>query len=158
MYLSFSPIVLSSYRGPLADHGGASIIMTNGDNGSAVASEISRRIQEAYGWDSLEDPLPRGYDPPREPTYIELPVSVLGTYIGRYEKEDGEAITISLDNGELVAQPDDDRPLPIFPETQTVFSPRSVPVTVEFVVGPSGETDALVIRQGPYEERYTRVR
>jgi CubicO group peptidase (beta-lactamase class C family) len=133
-------------------------IMTNGDRGGAAAAEISRRIQEAYGWDSLDEPLPRGYDPPRERTYIELPVSVLGAYVGRYEKEDGEAITVSIEEGQLIAVPNDDRPLPIFPESETVFSPRSVPAVIEFVRAASGETEALIVRQGPYEERYDRVR
>jgi CubicO group peptidase (beta-lactamase class C family) len=37
------------------------VIMTNADQGSAVMSELSRRIQAAYEWDSLAAPAPRGY-------------------------------------------------------------------------------------------------
>jgi CubicO group peptidase (beta-lactamase class C family) len=47
-------------------------IMTNADQGGGVAAELSRRIQAAYGWDSLEEELPRGYDPPREVDNNEL--------------------------------------------------------------------------------------
>ncbi len=35
------------------------VIMTNGDNGSALISEIEARVAAAYGWDSLDKPLVR---------------------------------------------------------------------------------------------------
>ena len=37
-------------------------IMTNGDRGGQVMAELSRRIQSAYDWDSVADPVPRGYE------------------------------------------------------------------------------------------------
>lgn len=40
------------------------VIMTNADQGAAVAAELSRRIQLAYEWDSFAEPAPRGYRPP----------------------------------------------------------------------------------------------
>lgn len=39
-------------------------IMTNGDRGGQLISELSNRIQAAYEWDSLAQPAPRGYKPP----------------------------------------------------------------------------------------------
>jgi CubicO group peptidase (beta-lactamase class C family) len=36
------------------------VIMTNASQGGTVMNEISRRIQSAYEWDSLADPVPRG--------------------------------------------------------------------------------------------------
>jgi CubicO group peptidase (beta-lactamase class C family) len=39
------------------------VIMTNADQGGAVANELSRRIQLAYEWDSFAQPAPRGYRP-----------------------------------------------------------------------------------------------
>ena len=133
-------------------------IMTNADRGGAVAAELSRRIQDAYRWDSTEDPLPRGYDPPREVDYIDLPLETLGAYIGRYTKDDGEAIEVYLEGETLMVRPDDDRPLPVFAETETVFSPRGIPVTVEFERDAEGAVLALVVRQGPYEESYRKTR
>lgn len=35
------------------------VIMTNGDNGSALISEIEALVAAAYGWDSLDKPLVR---------------------------------------------------------------------------------------------------
>ena len=55
------------FRGTLLAHktkGYGLVIMTNADQGGAVASELSRRIQLAYEWDSFAPPAPRGYRPP----------------------------------------------------------------------------------------------
>ncbi len=52
-------------------------IMTNADQGGAVMSEISRRIQMAYEWDSMAEPVRRGYQPPVERTEIEVSTGVL---------------------------------------------------------------------------------
>ena len=35
------------------------VIMTNGDNGGPVMSEIEARVAAAYNWDSLDKPIPR---------------------------------------------------------------------------------------------------
>jgi len=36
------------------------VVMTNADRGSELAAEVSARIQRAYRWDSVADPVPRG--------------------------------------------------------------------------------------------------
>jgi len=35
------------------------VVMTNGDNGNALIRQIEARIAAAYGWDTLDKPLPR---------------------------------------------------------------------------------------------------
>jgi CubicO group peptidase (beta-lactamase class C family) len=35
------------------------VIMTNGDNGGPVIAEIEARVAAAYGWDTLDKPIPR---------------------------------------------------------------------------------------------------
>jgi CubicO group peptidase (beta-lactamase class C family) len=37
------------------------VVMTNGDQGGVVMGEIFRRVQRAYDWDSIANPVPRGY-------------------------------------------------------------------------------------------------
>jgi CubicO group peptidase (beta-lactamase class C family) len=36
------------------------VVMTNGQQGGALTNEIARRVQAAYGWDSMAEPVPRG--------------------------------------------------------------------------------------------------
>ena len=38
------------------------VIMTNAEWGWPVMRELSHRIQRAYGWDTLAEPVPRGYN------------------------------------------------------------------------------------------------
>ena len=38
-------------------------IMTNGDNGGALIEALTRMIQQEYGWDVLDQPIPRRYGP-----------------------------------------------------------------------------------------------
>jgi len=35
------------------------VIMTNGDNGGALAQVVRERVARAYGWDTLDKPVPR---------------------------------------------------------------------------------------------------
>jgi hypothetical protein len=35
------------------------VVMTNGDAGGRIIGEIEARVAAAYGWDTLEKPIPR---------------------------------------------------------------------------------------------------
>jgi CubicO group peptidase (beta-lactamase class C family) len=35
------------------------VVMTNSDSGGAILNEIETRVASAYGWDSLDKPIPR---------------------------------------------------------------------------------------------------
>jgi len=35
------------------------VVMTNSDSGTPVIKEIEARVAVAYGWDSLDKPIPR---------------------------------------------------------------------------------------------------
>jgi CubicO group peptidase (beta-lactamase class C family) len=71
------------------------VIMTNADQGGAVASELSRRIQRAYEWDSFAEPAPRGYRPPRNDTPSISRATGSGTAIRRCWRMDGAMSTIA---------------------------------------------------------------
>ena len=50
------------FRCTLVSHvrkGYGAVVMTNGDNGGVVATELVERIAAAYAWDSLDQPLRR---------------------------------------------------------------------------------------------------
>ena len=74
-------------------------IMTNADQGGAVASDLSRRIQRVYEWDSFAEPAPRGYRPPVERTEITVAESVLRSYVGEYQLTPQLSLTITLEEG-----------------------------------------------------------
>ena len=65
-------------------------IMTNADQGGALASELSRRIQLAYEWDSVADPVRRG-TAPVERTEVDVAEDMLETYsrvVSRHPSDD----------------------------------------------------------------------
>ena len=133
-------------------------ILTNGNRGGAVAAELSRRIQTAYAWDSLADPVRRGYERTVDTADVDVPESVLASYVGEYEIPGEGTAVITLEDGRLFAEPEGQGRLEILPQSTTVFAPRGIGVRIEFVTDASGAVVALIIHQGGRETRAPRVR
>jgi CubicO group peptidase (beta-lactamase class C family) len=133
-------------------------IMTNADQGGQVASEISRRIQMAYEWDSFAEPAPRGYRPPVERTEITLAAEILEDYVGEYEMGPGETIVMTVEDGRLHAQPAGQSKLPLYAEAEDRFFLRAVNAQVSFTRAPSGEVTGLVLHQGGRDQSARRIR
>jgi hypothetical protein len=132
-------------------------IMTNADQGSAVAGELSRRIQLAYEWDSFAEPAPRGYRPAPERTEITVADEILRDYVGEYQMPE-MSIVITLEDGRLHAQPSGQQKIPLFAETDDMFFARAVNAQVSFTRDSSGEVTALVLHQGGRQQTAPRVR
>jgi hypothetical protein len=124
------------------------VVMTNADQGGAVASEISRRIQLNYQWDSFAEPAPRGYRPPVERVEITLAEDVLRSYVGEYQMTPQMTLAITLENGRLQAQPTGQSKAPMFAEAKDAFFMRVANVQVKFTRAPSGEVTGVVLEQG----------
>jgi hypothetical protein len=101
------------------------VIMTNAEQGGAVAAELSRRIQMAYGWDSFAEAAPRGYRPPVQRTEINVAEEILETYVGEYELTPETSVVITLEDGRLHAQPTGQPKLALFAESEDMFFSRT---------------------------------
>jgi CubicO group peptidase (beta-lactamase class C family) len=134
------------------------VIMTNADQGGAVASELSRRIQRAYEWDSFAEPAPRGYRPPVERTEITVAESVLRSYVGEYELTPQLSITVTLEDGRLQAQPTGQSKATLFAEAQDKFFLRVVNAQVTFTKAPTGEVTGLILHQGGRDQPGRKVK
>ena len=149
------------FRGTLLAHkvkGYGLVIMTNADQGGAVAAELSRRIQLAYEWDSFAQPAPRGYRPPPERKEITVAEEILRAYVGEYQLTPALSITITLENGRLQAQPTGESKATLFAEAEDMFFLRVVNAQVRFTRTPSGEVTGLVLYQGGREQPGRKVR
>jgi hypothetical protein len=133
-------------------------IMTNADQGGAVAAELSRRIQIAYEWDSFAEPAPRGYRPPVERTEIELRREILEDYVGVYELSDDDSVTITLEDGRLMAEPTGQSKLTLLAEAEDAFFLHAVDAQVTFTRDSSGAVTGLVVRQGGTDSAARKVR
>ena len=133
-------------------------IMTNADQGDVVASEISRRIQLAYEWDSVVDPAPRGYEPPVERTEIDVAEEVLETFVGEYEWIPEQSAIITLEEGRLHVQATGQPKVPIYAEPEDMFFLRAVTARISFTRAPSADMTALVLHQGGREQSAHKVK
>ena len=149
------------FRGTLIAHkvkGYGLVILTNADQGGAVAGELSRRVQRVYEWDSFAEPAPRGYRPPVERTEITLVESVLRSYVGEYQLSPQLSITITFEDGRLQAQPTGQSKAALFAEAQDKFFLRVVTAQVTFTRATSGEVTGLILHQGGRDQPGRKVR
>src|SRR5579863_5657680 len=77
---------------------------------------------------------------------VDVPVDVLQSYVGTYAWRD-RGLTVSLDNGHLVAQAPGQANAPLFAESETKFFFRASDVEVEFMKDPKGKVIRAVIYQ-----------
>ena len=134
-------------------------IMTNADQGGSVMGELSRRIQAAYEWDSLAQPVPRGYRPPVERKEIEVSVDILKSYVGEYQLTPEVTLTITLENGRLQAQPTGQTKVQLAAEkVDSFFLSQGGNAQISFTRDPSGVVTALVLDQGGRTQTARKVR
>ena len=133
-------------------------IMTNADQGGALAAELSRRIQAAYEWDSMAQPVPRGYAPPVERTEVHIAVDILETYVGEYEMSPELSIVVALEGGGLFVQPTGQSRLPVFAESETKFFLRAVNAQISFTKDGSGAVTGMILHQGGRDQSARKVR
>ena len=128
-------------------------IMTNANRGGAVVGELGRRIQAAYEFDSMAQPVPRGYAPAVERTEVAVASEILQTYVGAYELSDELTITVTLENGALFAEATGQGKFPIFAESETEFFLKVVNAQLTFTKDDAGEVDAVVLTEHTNCER-----
>jgi hypothetical protein len=133
-------------------------IMTNADQGGSVAGELSRRIQLAYEWDSMAEPVRRGSAPPVERTEVEVSEEILATYVGEYELAPSFTITVTLEDGSLFGQATGQSRFPLFAESETAFFLRVVDAQLTFEVDDSGTVTGLVLHQNGARRPGRKVR
>jgi len=133
-------------------------IMTNADQGGAVAGELSRRIQMAYGWDSFAEPAPRGYRPPVERTEIPVAPEVLASYVGEYALTPEVTLTVTLEDGHLYGQPTGQQKVEFYAEAPDRFFLRVANIQITFTRAESGEVTGLVLHQGGRDQPARKIR
>ena len=116
-------------------NGRGAVVMTNGDGGSRLASEILRAVAQEYDWPSQK---------PQVRTTVEVPPAALAALEGRYEMSPGHVITIALEGKTLFAIDGKER-IELYPESETRFFELVEEMTVVFVKGPDGKPTHVLI-------------
>jgi CubicO group peptidase (beta-lactamase class C family) len=115
-------------RGAMFSHGGANegfrcmlvgfrdgkgaVVMTNGDRGSALGSEILRSISAAYGWTE--------YRPDVKKT-VSLPRATLEQYAGEYDVPGNRRAAVTVRDGYLRLEVSGAAGYDLWPESETKF-------------------------------------
>jgi hypothetical protein len=132
-----------------AGNGQGAVVMTNSDRGGALAAEIMRSIAREYGWlDYL----------PKEKVLAAVDPKIFDDYVGQYQSDPDRIITITNENGKLMAQLLPGSKAELFAESETDFFLKLAAVQIKFVKDTQGKVTGLVLRQGGREIRAQKVK
>lgn len=117
--------------------GKGAVVMTNGDQGGSLISEIFRSISKTYNWD-IYKPVFRGIIYPGE--------DVLQEYTGTYEFEPDYSATINVsDNSLILKQLWDKEEYPFLPEKRDTFFRTETNEELVFTRDEKGEIIAFEV-------------
>jgi CubicO group peptidase (beta-lactamase class C family) len=85
---------------------------------------------------------------PGERQQISLADDILQQFVGTYPLAPNVAMSVTVENGQLIMQPTGQRKLPVFAETETRFFAKAVEATIEFQKDATGAVTALTLNQG----------
>ncbi|WP_457130403.1 serine hydrolase [Mucilaginibacter sp. UYNi724] len=126
------------YFGSL-EGGNGVVVMVNSDDG-AIMNEIINSVAKVYNFKGLY----------HSKVYKEVAVdsTILQTYVGKYEMNQGRILSITRDGNKLYAQATGQGKLDIFAEAQNRFFLKTVPVEIEFIKNDKGAVVTCRIYQG----------
>ena len=131
------------------NNGDGAVIMTNGDRGGQLATEILRTIAHEYGWPDFQ---PAEYTRAK----VEDP-GILARYVGAYQLE-GANLFVTLEGSQLMAKLGSQKPDPIFPESETMFFSTAVDAKIEFVKPDAGGIPSqLILHQNGRDQAANRL-
>jgi CubicO group peptidase (beta-lactamase class C family) len=111
-----------------AETGRGAVIMTNGDQGGGdkLAGEIMRSIAKTYGWPNYL------VERATIPESLESYRKIYPRYVGQYRLDTETQLSISMRDGHLFVQMNDDEPIKLYPESDSEFTFLERPTEVVF--------------------------
>ena len=117
------------------ESGRGAVVMTNGDRGGFLASEVLRSIAREYGWPAFQ---------PAEKKIVAVDPKALATLEGRYELRPGKFLEVRLEAGTLYVV-DGEQRIELYPESEIRFFETDEGHTLVFVKGPDGRPTHMMI-------------
>lgn len=118
------------------ESGDGAVIMTNADNGGAVADPLMRTIANEYGWP----------DRPSIRRIARIDPRSFDAFAGTYQMPHG-AFVFTREGERLFSQATGQAQVEIFPESERVYFAKSVDAVISFQVDTQGRTSGVVLRQ-----------
>ena len=127
--------------------GDGAVIMTNGDNGGLLMSEILRSVAREYNWPDFQ---------PVEHVITKVDPKTLESYVGVY-KLPAVAFTVTKDGDQLSIQLTGQPAFPMFPESDRKFFLKVVDAQIAFDVDSQGKPTQLTLHQNEIEQTAKRL-
>jgi DNA-binding transcriptional MerR regulator len=120
--------------------------------------DLTNLAKEANTTETDKDAVAwRRYEQNRPRTEIAIDTSVYGDYAGHYQLKDGPYYVVSTGDGRLFTRVIGQSDIEIFPESETQFFMKVLPVQVTFIRDHRGVVSSLVHHQNGLETGATRV-
>jgi CubicO group peptidase (beta-lactamase class C family) len=126
--------------------GQGAVVMTNGDLGAPLATEILRSLSREYGWPDYKS---------REVEAVTVAAAVLQSYVGTYAL--GGTVVVTLDGARLFVQPPGQSRVELLPVSETEFLFPDRELRVRFIRGAQGTVDEVAL-VGPDGQEQTGKR
>jgi CubicO group peptidase (beta-lactamase class C family) len=121
-----------------SDSGQGAVVMTNSDNGYALAEEIMRSIANEYGWFEYL---------PKEKIIVSVDRKILDSYAGQYKIAPNYFLNITNENGNLMSQMTGQPKSELFAESETNYFLKASETEIKFVKNTQGNVTELVWRE-----------
>ncbi len=123
------------------------VIMTNGDNGGQLASEIQRTVAHEYGWPDFA---------PEERSVTKVDPKTLDAYVGAY-RDSGMVFTVTREGDQLSVQLTGQPKFPVFPQSERKFFLKVVDAQIAFDVDAAGRATQLTLHQNGMDHVAKRI-
>jgi CubicO group peptidase (beta-lactamase class C family) len=110
--------------------------------------EVTHFVLHQNGHDVMARRISGKIEVPPERKTITVAPEVLEQYVGTYPLSPAFAITVTLEDGQLMEQATHQPKFPIFPEASDKFFLKVVDAQIEFVRNASGAVKSLILHQG----------
>ncbi len=129
------------------NQGDGVVIMTNGDNGGQLASEVLRSVAREYGWPDFQ---------PVERTITEVDPKILDSYAGAYQGSNG-VFTVTRQGDQLFVQLTGQPKFPMFSKSAREFFLKVVDAQIAFEVDAQGRATQLTLHQNGMDQPAKRL-
>ena len=120
-----------------------------GNNAAAPAAPIARDLLAIY--------FGAPYDIPAPKTIIPLDPKVFDQYVGRYQLGPNFVMTVSREGNRFITQATGQKPIEIFPLSETTFFPKQIEAEITFVKSADGTVTGLMLAQNGRRQMGKRI-
>lgn len=130
------------------DRGQGAVVMTSGDRGGQLGTELLRAVARVYGWPGHQ---------PKERVAVKLAPAVLAGLVGEYEL-DGGRFAVTLEEGRLMVKPPRDDKTELHALSETEFFVTDDDITLSFGKDAAGKVDRATVNLRGKPRPATRVK